>query len=127
MAARDYLTPDELARSRDEFDELYKDVLGRTSVEPTALDRWYADQVAGSLWKIKRAGADASAVYQQVVLRRVYAESRANALVDADARSRITAIHRRHLEGLVHTMDVLKDSMRGEPPAVLKVVKGGKR
>lgn len=126
MPASDYLTRDELARYGDEFDALYEDVLNRTSVEPTAMDEWFADQVAGALWKIKRQGADSDAVYREVVLKRVYAESRANALVDADVRARMVNIHRKHLEGLVETMAVLRTSMRDALPK-LKVVTGGKR
>jgi hypothetical protein len=138
VPARDYLVPTELDREA-EFDALYRDVLKRMVrggiVGP--LDEFFADQVAGTLWKLKRAGADADQMFAEVVLQRRYAESRANELVEADVRGRIQALHRRNLEGLMMARTSLMSSF--EPvqrkrfkarteaqPLDWKVHKGGK-
>lgn len=112
MPASDYLTPTESHRVV-EFEDLYRDVLARLCPvsEPQPLDEYFADQIAGSLWKMKRAGADASQMLTEVMMKRQYSEARANELVEADVRGRILNLHRRNLSGLLETRKVLMDSL----------------
>ena len=127
MPASDYLTPTEM-HLEDEFTALYTDVLDRMtrgrSIGP--LDEFFADQVTGQLWKLRRAGADAKQIFTEVVLPRRYAESRANELVEADVRGRIQALHRGNLDGLMEARRTLMRSMPAPTQAVegLKLVVG---
>lgn len=127
MPARDYLTPNE-QHLVEEFEELYRDVLCRMcpAGEEGPLDEFFADQFTGALWKLRRAGADASQIFTEVVLKRRYAEARANEIIEADVRGRIQALHRRNLEGLSDTrrtlMASLKPKVKAKKPGKLTLV-----
>jgi hypothetical protein len=120
----DVLTPDEVGRS-GEFVAIYNDVLSRLNpAEPTSLDHFFAQEVAAILWRIQREGCDGRAVFDQVVRKRFYAESRANALLNMDSRTRVRALAARDFQMLLKVREVLCGSM--DRSIGLRVIEGGK-
>ena len=120
----DVLTPDEVGRS-GEFVAMYNDVLTRLNpAEPTALDCFFAQEVTAILWRIQREGCDGQAVFDQVVRKNFYAESRANALSNMDSRTRVRAMAALDFQMLLKVREVLCGSM--ERSMGLRVIEGGK-
>lgn len=119
----DVLTADEGDRA-DDFIELYNDVLAGLSAAPTALDEFFAHEIAASLWRVRRAGCDTETVMQQVILKRVRSEAQANAMALTDNQTRQRAAHIKDMQLMLDTRKKLNQEL--ERSLGLKVLSGGK-